>query len=39
MPYVTMMMICPGESFSVRQEESAQEGDPDCDGKMEWRKT
>ena len=29
----------PGEFFSVSQVESAPEGDPDCVGKMEWRKT
>jgi hypothetical protein len=33
-----MMMIYPGEFFSVSQEKSAPEGDPDCVGKMEWRK-
>jgi hypothetical protein len=33
-----MMMIYPGEFFSVSQEESAPEEDPDCVGKMEWRK-
>jgi hypothetical protein len=32
------MMIFLGKFFSVSQEESAQEGDPDCVGKMEWRK-
>jgi len=32
------MMICPGEFFSVSQEESAPEGDPDCFEKIEWRK-
>jgi hypothetical protein len=38
MSYARMMiMIYPGES-SVSQEESAPEGDPDCDGKTEWRK-
>jgi hypothetical protein len=35
MSYARMMMIYPGE-FSVSQEESAPEGDPDCVGKMEW---
>jgi hypothetical protein len=33
-----MMMIYPGEFFSVSQEESAPEGGPGCVGKMEWRK-
>jgi hypothetical protein len=33
-----MMMICPGEFFSVSQEESAPQGDPDCGVKTEWRK-
>jgi hypothetical protein len=33
-----MMMIYPGEFFSVSQEENATIGDPDCVGKMEWRK-
>ena len=28
----------PGEFFSVSQKENAPEGDPDCVGKMEWRK-
>ena len=32
------MIIYPGEFFSVSQEENAPEGDPDCVGKMEWRK-
>jgi len=36
--YGRMTMIYPGESSSVSQEESAPEGDPDCVGKMEWRK-
>jgi hypothetical protein len=31
------MMIYPAES-SASQEESDPEGDPDCVGKMEWRK-
>ena len=31
-------MIYPGESSSVRQEESVAEGDPGCFGKMEWMK-
>jgi hypothetical protein len=31
------MMIYPGE-FSVSQEENAPERDPDCIGKIEWRK-
>jgi hypothetical protein len=30
-----MMMIYPGESSSVSQEEGALEGDPGCAGKME----
>jgi hypothetical protein len=38
MSYARMMMVNPGEFFSVSQEESAPEGDPDCFGKMEWRK-
>jgi hypothetical protein len=38
MSYARMMMIYPGEFFSVSQEESAPEGDPDCVGKMRWRK-
>jgi len=38
MSYARMMMIYPGEFFSVSQEENAPEGDPDCVGKMEWRK-
>jgi hypothetical protein len=33
-----MMMVYPGEFFSVSQEENAQEGDPEGVGKMEWRK-
>jgi hypothetical protein len=37
MSYARMMTICPGEFFSVSQEESAPEGDPDCVGKMEAR--
>jgi len=37
--YARMMMIYPGGIFSVSQEESAPEGDPDCVRKMEWRKT
>ena len=37
MSYARMMMIYPGEFFSVSQEESTPEGDPDCVGKMEWR--
>jgi hypothetical protein len=39
MSYARMMMIYPGESFSASLEESAPQGDPDCVGKMEWRKT
>jgi len=35
MSYARMMMIYPGESSSVSQEESAPEGDPDCAGKVE----
>ena len=38
MSYARATMIYPGESSSVTQEESAPEGDPDCAGKMEWRK-
>jgi hypothetical protein len=38
MSYARIMTIYLGEFFSVSQEESAPEGDPDCDGKMEWRK-
>jgi hypothetical protein len=38
MSYARMMTICLGEFFSVSLEESAPEGDPDCVGKMEWRK-
>jgi hypothetical protein len=38
MSYTRMRMIYPGEFFSVSEEESAPEGDPDCAGKMEWRK-
>jgi hypothetical protein len=34
MSYARMKMIYPGESFSVSQEESLPEGDPDCVGKM-----
>jgi hypothetical protein len=33
-----IMMISPGDLFSVSQEERAPEGDPDCVGKMEWGK-
>jgi hypothetical protein len=33
-----MMMFHSGEFFSVSQEESAPQGDPECVGKMEWRK-
>jgi hypothetical protein len=33
-----IVKFCPGEFFSVSQEESAPLGDPDCVGKMEWRK-
>jgi hypothetical protein len=32
------MMIYPGKFFSVSQEQRAPEGDPDCIGKLEWRK-
>jgi len=32
MSYVRMIMIYPGEFFSVSQEESAPEGDIDCLG-------
>jgi hypothetical protein len=38
MSYARMMMIYPEEFFSVSQEESTPEGDPDCVGKMEWWK-
>jgi len=39
MSYARMMMkIYRVESFSVSQEENAPEGDPDCVGRMEWRK-
>ena len=38
MSYARMMMFYPGEFFSVSQEENVPEGDPDCVGKMEWRK-
>jgi len=38
MSYARMMMIYPGEFFSVSQEESAPGGDLDCVRKMEWRK-
>jgi hypothetical protein len=38
MSYTRTMMIYPGESSSVNQEESASEGDSGCVGKMEWRK-
>jgi hypothetical protein len=38
MSHARTMMIYPGEFFSVSQEESAPEVDPDCIGKMEWRK-
>ena len=38
MSYARMMMIYPGQSCSVSQEESAPEGDPGCAGKVEWRK-
>jgi hypothetical protein len=38
MSYARMRMIYPGEFFSVSQEESTLEGDPDCAGKMKWRK-
>jgi hypothetical protein len=31
-------MIYLGQSSSVSQEKSVLEGDPDCAGKMEWRK-
>jgi len=35
MPYAKKMMIYPGESSSVIQEESAPQGDPGCARKME----
>jgi hypothetical protein len=35
MSYGRMMIIHPGEFFTVSEEESAPEGDPDCIGKME----
>jgi len=35
MSYARMTMVYPGESSSVSQEESAPEGDPGCDRKME----
>jgi len=38
MSYARMMMIYPGEFFSVSQDESAPEGDLDCVGKTECRK-
>jgi hypothetical protein len=39
MSYARMMiMIYSREIFSVSQEESAPEGDPDGDGKLEWTK-
>jgi hypothetical protein len=38
MSYAGKRIIYPGEFFSVSQEESAPEGDPDCAGKLEWRK-
>jgi hypothetical protein len=38
MSYARMMMIYPREPFSVSQEESAPQEDPDCVGKMECRK-
>jgi hypothetical protein len=38
MSYARMMMIYPGEFFSVSQEENVLEGDPDYVGKMEWWK-
>jgi hypothetical protein len=38
MSYARMMMIYTGEFFSVSQEENSPEGDPDCVGKVEWRK-
>jgi len=38
MSYARKMMIYPVEFFSVSQEESAPEGDPDCIAKMEWKK-
>ena len=34
----TRMVIYPGESSLVSQEEITPEGDPGCTGKMEWRK-
>jgi hypothetical protein len=37
MSYAMMITIYPGD-FSVSQEESTPEGDPDSVGKMEWRK-
>jgi hypothetical protein len=33
-----MMVIYPGEFFSVSQEKNAPEGDPHFVGEMEWRK-
>jgi hypothetical protein len=38
MSHARTMTIYPGELFSVSEEESAPEGDPDSDGKLEWRK-
>jgi hypothetical protein len=38
MSYARMMTIYPGEFFSLSQEEIAPQVDPDCIGKMEWRK-
>jgi hypothetical protein len=38
MSYGRTTMIYPGQSTSVSQKENAPEGDPDCGGKMEWRK-
>jgi hypothetical protein len=38
MSYARTIVIHSGELFSVSQEENAPEGDPDCFGKMEWRK-
>jgi hypothetical protein len=38
MSYARMMVIYPGEFFSMSQEESKPEVDPDCIVKMEWRK-
>jgi hypothetical protein len=38
MSYARIMMIRPRKLFLVSQEECAPEGDPDCVGKIKWRK-